>query len=123
MNVTGIAWMGVRTPEFDAMRHLLGSVMGMALTHEHDGVAWFDVGGEAEIQIYSDADADHRFFGEGPVIGFMVDDFAGAREELEAAGVELIGPGDENAELCWQHFRGPDGNVYEILGPNPAGAV
>jgi hypothetical protein len=31
--------------------------------------------------------------------------------ELRAAGVELLGePGP-----TWQHFRGPDGNVYELV--------
>jgi hypothetical protein len=30
---------------------------------------------------------------------------------LGLAGVELLGePG-----LTWQHFRGPDGNVYELV--------
>jgi len=122
MNVTGIVWMGVRTPAFEELRHLLGTVMGMKTTHASDGVAWFGLGEGAEIQIYDDRDIDHTFFGPGPVIGFMVDDFAVAIEELAAAGVELLGEGDANEQLCWQHFRGPDGNVYEILGPRSSPA-
>jgi hypothetical protein len=117
MNVTGIVWMGVRTPAFPQLRHLFGSVMGMPTTHETEGVAWFELGNGAEIQIYDADDVDHTFFGNGPVVGFMVDDFAGAVEELVAADVELVGDGDANTELRWQHFRGPDGNIYEILGP------
>ena len=47
----------------------------------------------------------------GPVVGFEVTDLAGAVAELRAAGVELLGePGP-----TWQHFRGPDGNVYELV--------
>ena len=45
------------------------------------------------------------------VVGFEVTDLAQAVAELRAAGIELLGePG-----LSWQHFRGPDGNVYELV--------
>jgi len=50
-------------------------------------------------------------FATGPVVGFAVRDLAAAVEELRRAGVELLGePGP-----MWQHFRGPDGNVYELV--------
>ena len=53
--------------------------------------------------------AEH--FATGPVVGFAVRDLAAAVEELRRAGVELLGePGP-----AWQHFRGPDGNVYELV--------
>ena len=119
MNVTGIVWMGVRTAAFVELRRLFGSVLRIPTTHEADGVAWFELTDGAEIQIYDDTDEDHTFFGSGPVVGFMVDDFPEALRELTAAGVELIGSGDADERLRWQHFRGPDGNVYEILGPQP----
>jgi hypothetical protein len=33
------------------------------------------------------------------------------RDRLRDAGIELLGePGP-----TWQHFRGPDGNVYELV--------
>jgi len=52
---------------------------------------------------------DH--FDTGPVVGFAVRDLHGAVEELRRAGVELLGePGP-----TWQQFRGPDGNVYELV--------
>jgi hypothetical protein len=45
-----------------------------------------------------------------PVVGFAVSDLPAAVQELRSAGVELLGePGP-----TWQHFRGPDGNVYEL---------
>jgi hypothetical protein len=63
----------------------------------------------------------------GPVAGFRVDDRVSARTELEEAGAELIGAlthgecrrpliGTIHREVdsAWQHFRGPDGNVYEV---------
>ncbi len=50
-------------------------------------------------------------FETGPVAGFAVRDLPVAVAELRKAGVELLGePGP-----AWQHFRGPDGNVYELV--------
>jgi len=50
-------------------------------------------------------------FDTGPVVGFAVEDLPSAVAELQAAGIELLGePGP-----TWQHFRGPDGNVYELV--------
>ena len=58
---------------------------------------------------------DQEQLATGPVVGFLVDDVAEAREEMEGRGVEFIGPvhaGDAGAS--WSHFRGPEGKVYEI---------
>jgi PhnB protein len=51
---------------------------------------------------------DH--FDTGPDVGFAVDDLTSAVQELREAGIELLGPPGPT----WQHFRGPDGNVYEL---------
>jgi catechol 2,3-dioxygenase-like lactoylglutathione lyase family enzyme len=45
------------------------------------------------------------------VVGFAVRDLRAAVDELRRAGVELLG----EPEPTWQHFRGPDGNVYELV--------
>jgi len=50
-------------------------------------------------------------FDTGPVIGFAARDLPAAVAELQAAGIELLG----EAGPTWQHFRGPDGNVYELV--------
>jgi hypothetical protein len=45
------------------------------------------------------------------VIGFAVRDLPAAIDELSRSGVELLGePGPTR-----QHFRGPDGNIYELV--------
>ena len=117
MKVTGIVWMGVRTGAYRQLRELFATTMGMPISRQSEGVAWFVLGGGEEIQIYDDSDVDHTFFADGPVVGFEVDDFGGALDDLAEAGVELIGDGDTDGERRWQHFRGPDGNIYEIIGP------
>lgn len=117
MRVEGIVWMGVRTAAFPALRHLLADVMGLEVTRTESGVTWFSLPGGEQIQIYDEHDEDHAFFASGPVVGFRVADFDIADAELTAAGVDWIGSGDHDDQLRWRHFRGPDGNVYEILGP------
>jgi catechol 2,3-dioxygenase-like lactoylglutathione lyase family enzyme len=117
VKVTGIVWMGIRSAAYPELRHLLGFTLGLETVHEARGVSWFSLPDGGEIQIYDDTDVDHGFFGPGPVIGFEVDAFDEAIAELEAAGVRLIGDGDSSGERRWQHFAGPDGNVYEIIGP------
>ncbi len=48
-------------------------------------------------------------------MGFRVDDVRAARAEMEAAGVEFLGPVQRPEGATWNHFRGPNGNVYEII--------
>ena len=64
---------------------------------------------------------------EGVVVAFAVDDIVGARDELAAAKVEMIGDlvwanelfDDPKMEgFGWFFFRGPDGNIYVIQQDN-----
>jgi hypothetical protein len=48
------------------------------------------------------------------VVGFEVDDIESARAELEAAGIVVLGPTQRGGGLAWLHFRGSDGNVWEL---------
>ena len=67
------------------------------------------------MEVFGPSFRDHEQFATGPVVGFLVEDVAGTRKEMEAQGVAFVGPvhaGDAGA--AWSHFRGPDGKVYEI---------
>ena len=35
---------------------------------------------------------------------------------MMAAGIEFIGDPQRDGGLAWNHYRAPDGNVYEIIG-------
>jgi hypothetical protein len=61
-------------------------------------------------------DPHYDFFGQhatGPVPLFEVDDVA-ARNSLEAAGIEIVGPPGRDSNWEWIHFRAPDGNLYQL---------
>ena len=55
------------------------------------------------------------FFGSAPVVGILVDDVDRVRATMETAGIDFIGPIQRDGDTSWNHFRGPDGNVYEIM--------
>lgn len=114
MNVTGITWAGTRTDRFEEMVRLFSDVMGIDLDAQQRGFASFKTAGGDKIEVFGPDDPDHDFMTTGPVVGFGVGDVASARAELENAGVEFIGPTHSEGDYRWAHFRGPDGNVYEI---------
>ncbi len=65
------------------------------------------------MEVFGERFPGKEHFSTGPVVGFAVADLPGAVAELRSAGVELLGrPGPS-----WQHFRAPDGNVYELVSP------
>lgn len=115
MRVKALIWLGVKTPQFDAMTKLYKNVMGLELFRQEATSSRFRLENGTEVHVYGPADEDHDFFGSGPVVGFLVDDIEQARAEMEAAGVEFIGEVQASETHSWNHFRGLDGNIYEIM--------
>ena len=70
----------------------------------------------ASVHVYGPADDDHDFFGSGPVVGLVVDDFDADASAMVAAGIEFVGEPQRAGDAVWNHYVGPDGNVYEIIG-------
>ena len=115
MKVRALVWLGVKTPHFGAMTALFRDVMGLASYQQDALSSRFRLANQTEVHVYSSADPDHDFFGSGPVVGFLVDDLESAKREMEAAGVVFIGPMQHSKTHSWNHFYGPDGNVYELM--------
>jgi catechol 2,3-dioxygenase-like lactoylglutathione lyase family enzyme len=116
-----LRFLGVRTEAFAATVALYRDAFGLEAVHERPGAAWFKAADGASIHVYDSSDADHAFFDAGPVVGLEVDDFDAARAALVAAGVVFIGDPQRDGGVAWNHYRGPDGNVYEIIGPDRSG--
>ena len=115
MEVRGLVWLGVRTPQFEATARFYRDVLGLTAFQEDASSARFRLPNRTEFHVYGPADEDHRFFGAAPVVGILVDDVDAARAAMEAAGIEFIGEIQRAGDTSWNHFRGPDGNVYEIM--------
>jgi catechol 2,3-dioxygenase-like lactoylglutathione lyase family enzyme len=119
VKVLSLGWLGVRTDSSSAMSAFFRDVLGLEPI-QHGGTGnRFRLHDGTEAHVYPGDDADHDFFGGGPVVGFAVASFAAARAALVAAGVEFVYAEPQRlAGRAWQHFRAPDGNIYEIIGPD-----
>ena len=114
-----LGFLGVRTASVEAFAAtvaLYRDALGVEPFLEEAEAVWFRTGDGGQIHVYGPADVDHDFFGAGPVVGLVVDDFAEARAALAEAGVAFIGEPQEAGGAVWNHYVGPDGNVYEIMG-------
>lgn len=117
MEIVGLGWLGTRTPHAPALVHFYSTVLGLPLVHHEPGFWLFTLPDGHNVEVFAADRPGKDHFDTGPVTGFEVRDLPAAVAELRAAGVELLGePGP-----TWQHFRGPDGNVYELVAaPDPA---
>lgn len=108
----GLVWLGVKTEKFDELSNFYSNIVELPLVHEEPGFKVFDLPNGDRIEIFAPDDKEHRFT-TGPVVGFQVKDIEKAKKELEEKGIHFIGEIEGNSSK-WAHFRGPDGNIYEM---------
>ena len=119
MTVQSLSWLGVRTDNAEALCAFYRDVLQLKPFQTDLTSTRFRLADGTEAHVYNSHDVDHRFFGKGPVVGLRVESFAATRAAMLQAGIEFLYPEPERqAGLAWQHFRAPDGNVYEIIGPD-----
>ena len=106
--------LGIRTAHFEEIVALFRDVMNLEVIREEHYVVGLRFPDDTEMEVWRPEDDFHSFFTTGPVVGFRVDDAEQARARMEAAGIEFIGPVQHSEGAKWTHFRGPDGNIYEI---------
>ena len=122
MKVVSIGWLGIKTPHAVAMTAFFREVLQLEEIHRSRGEWRFRTEDGTELHVYGPEEHNHDYFGSGPVVGLRVDDFTEARSRLIDAGIEFLYPEPQRKdEVAWQHFRGPDGNIYELIGPTGAG--
>lgn len=115
MRVDGLGWLGVRTDRFEETVWFYRELLRLDEFHVDQTSVRFRLGDGTELHVYGPADADHEFFGSAPVVGLLVDDVPAVRRRMEAAGIAFLTPVEHVGAHAWCHFRGPDGNVYEII--------
>jgi catechol 2,3-dioxygenase-like lactoylglutathione lyase family enzyme len=120
MKVKGLVWLGLRTAQFAETVKLFRDVMGMELIRDEPQIAGFQLTNNTQVEVYRPEEEFHAFFTSGPVVAFLVDDVDEARATMEAAGIEFIGSIQRAGNTSWNHFRAPDGTVFEILSRGDA---
>jgi len=114
MKVKGLVWLGTRTAKFEAMVNLFQNIMGIPVSHQEPGFVVLDLPSGDLVEVFSEQSPYNAFF-TSPVAGFLVDDIASARAEMESQGIEFIGPTEVMEDgYAWAHFRAPDGFIYEL---------
>jgi predicted enzyme related to lactoylglutathione lyase len=117
VKVLGISWAGVKTTEFDRSRDFFARVMGLTISYQKTDFAVLQLPDGDKLEIFGPhgPDPEQQFSNNSVVAGFWVEDFESAREELARGGAELVDePGGETGGYRWQHFRAPDGKIFEI---------
>jgi catechol 2,3-dioxygenase-like lactoylglutathione lyase family enzyme len=116
MEIVALGWLGTRTRRAHELADFYERVLGLPLVLREPGFWVFKLPSGYNVEVFDATNPGKDHFDTGPVGGFAVRDMPAAVEELRAAGVELLGePGP-----TWQHFRGPDGNVYELVAAVPS---
>jgi glyoxylase I family protein len=120
MEIKRLSWLGIRTERFEEMTTFLEQALGLRKEIAERGRAMFRLPNGDPIDVFDTSDERYLHFTTGPVVGFLVEDVEAAAAQLEAAGGELIGSVQRGDGFAWAHFRGPDGNLYELQGKDPA---
>ena len=120
MKVKRISWLGVGTDDFAGTLAFFTGVLGLEPAIVDDkGVAILHAG-DSQVEIFGPGTSG-RARTSPPVPAFEVEDVEAAREELLAAGVELLGDIGRWNGFEWQYFRGPDGHVFAVKKTPGAG--
>lgn len=118
MRVLGTSWAGVKTDKYEALSFLCRKFLGLPAMHDRTDFVVFRMPNGDQLELFGPqaGNPPARFASNRVVCGFLVDDIEGARRELPRAGIELIGAPDRDSRTgyVWQHFRGPEGLVYEV---------
>jgi len=127
VEVKGIRWVGVGTDRVARMRSFAIDVLGLRVAGEDsESFVALAMGDGAKLELFGSsevADGPWLFESNPVVAGFLVDDIQAARDELaRTPDVELLGELRVMPDgYAWQHFRAPDGHVYELTA-DPAAA-
>lgn len=116
MKIKALVWMGIKTDTFQEMEHFFRDVMGLQQVHHEQDFIVFQLPNKDKVEIFGPQGPNQHFAPDSIVCGFLVEDIFQARQELIQAGIELVGPlhEDKPTGYTWQHFRGPDGRLYEL---------
>jgi catechol 2,3-dioxygenase-like lactoylglutathione lyase family enzyme len=127
VEVKGVRWVGVGTERLPEMRAFAIGVLGLRLVgQDREDFVELAMADGAKLELFggSAGAGSPWLFESNPVVaGFLVDDIEAARDELaRTPGVELLGALRVMPDgYAWQHFRAPDGNVYELTADPSAG--
>jgi catechol 2,3-dioxygenase-like lactoylglutathione lyase family enzyme len=114
VKVLRLAWLGIRTDDYEPTLRLFRETLGLATEFEEADTVELSLPDGARVQLFARGHRYHdAFAGSGPVPLFEVDDLDEAERRLREAGHQL-GERERDDAWEWFDFRGPEGNLYEL---------
>jgi predicted enzyme related to lactoylglutathione lyase len=117
MRVIGVSWVGVKTDRYEELANFFRTVTGLEVIVEQPDFTVFRLTDGDQLEIFGPHGPNpaEQFAHNQVVAGLLVNDLDQATTELLQAGVEMIGDrGLGRDGYAWQHFRAPDGKVFEL---------
>jgi hypothetical protein len=117
VRIRGLSWVGVKTEHHEDMRRFFTEVIGLEIAVQREDFTVYRLPGGDQLELFGPhgPDPTEQFASNQVVAGLLVEDIERAVDELRRAGVELIGEvGGVHDGYSWQHFRAPDGKVFEL---------
>jgi catechol 2,3-dioxygenase-like lactoylglutathione lyase family enzyme len=116
MTAKGVGWVGLYTPDPAPLGRMLTEVLGSRLEAEAIDFSVYRFPNGDKVEVFGPRGPQPPWlFESGSVVpGFLVGDIDEAKARVVAAGLPLLGPTREDSGYRWQHFRGPDGVIYEL---------
>jgi predicted enzyme related to lactoylglutathione lyase len=117
MHILGVSWVGVKTDHYNETAVFFRSVMELQATVDEPDFTVFRLPNGDQVEIFGPRgpNSADQFAHNEVVAGLLVDDIDEATAELRQAAVEIIGDRGLGANgYAWQHFRAPDGKVFEL---------
>jgi catechol 2,3-dioxygenase-like lactoylglutathione lyase family enzyme len=113
MKVKSFSWVGVSTDDFERSMHFFRDLLGLEVWVQGEEQAILKTAAGQQLEIFG-RDEREKQLTASPVVAFEVEDLEAARNELLAAGIELIGEVGRWNGFAWQYLRSPDGHIFEI---------
>jgi predicted enzyme related to lactoylglutathione lyase len=113
--ISGTDFIAIGTQDFDRAVDFYGNVLGLERSKQWGSMPGmeFETGNLTIAVMQSDA-FGMEFSPHAHPVEFHVDDFEGAKAELESRGVQFQGETIDSG-VCWQaFFTDPDGNSLAI---------
>ncbi len=113
--ITGVDFITVSTKDFDKARDFYANVLGLEESKRWGSMPAqeFETGNLTIAVMQSDAFGVEHSTNNSP-IEFHVDDFEGAKAELESRGVTFAGDIIDSGVCHQAFFEDPDGNVLAL---------
>jgi catechol 2,3-dioxygenase-like lactoylglutathione lyase family enzyme len=122
MRVTQLSWAGVLTEDFEDTVHFFSEVLGLSLEYrdEANAIVHFRLPTRQLLEIYGPSNRQrkekYRRF-NGPALGFEVEAFEAAHQQMMARGVRFITEVETWEGDAWALFLGPEDKLFEIQRP------